>query len=917
MKTHATKLLVGLLLILSGCDITKSTEDYITSAQHYQDKGDLPSAIIELKNAVKKSPNDPLIRIKLGTLYYEQNRYVLASTELARAGELGSPAPQWQLLKLQSLMEQRDNQGILDEVIALNQYESFDRVHIITLKGIAAQKLGLMDQAVAYFEQASLATPENPFSKLSQAYLAQTRDQLDQALQLLDEALNADPDLTQARLLRAQLLGSAGQSDAAIDELKQLVAQHPHDMSYQLMLAESLLHSNQVESARPLIETILKASPKHPYTNLLAAQMNFHGRHYDESKRQAQQVLSAIPNNIVARAILGLSLFQLGENEQSTHHLTQVSANLPLDHPLRKSIAQAQFLMGNTEQVAVNLESYSVQSKADLKLLSTLALGLAERQELPLALELMDKVYQSSPSNETLAQVGLLKLANQDRQGLADLAQAMASDPNLKQYRYAPAIYHITQLEYEQATEQANAWLGHADTAADGHNVHGLVHIAKGESELAIGAFNQTLLINPHHPIALNYLARLYSQTQPSKAIEHAKTLLALNPNNLQTLSFLAQLEFTQGNTAQAHQYFTDRLTATGSNDAATVHLAYARFLSHNQYYQESLTQLAAQSAAAQEAAATARLNSFNYFQLGQLDRSMVAAEQWLKRSSQESAAYFSVLELAIKLNKTSRVASIVEQTRSRFPDEPRFVLMGARYFAQSGNYEQARRMVRTLQDTRLKQALLAELHGQKGEYAQAVALQQQVVKAQRDSYAVRRLAGYQKQQGEIAQAKQTLKDWIEVSGEDTQARLQLANLLIANSPDEAIKAYQKILIREPSHLVALNNLAWLQAQGNQLTKARQTIDKALEIGEQDANVLDTYGYILLKQQQPKPAIVAFKKALDFAPEQHEIRLNLARAYLAQHDEKLAKTTLQTILKQEILAPQIAEEAQYLLSRIN
>lgn len=908
---------ISAILLLQGCDTNKSAAEYLESAHQYLDHQNLSAATIEFKNAIRKSPDDPTIRLSIGKVYLQQRLFDRAVSEISRAAELGLPKSEWQLPLMQSMLGNRDYQELLDQPITLNQMSELEGMQVTLLQGIAALRLGETERAISYFEQASMGTPSTPIGKLSQAFLAQTQSQYEQALSLLDEALMQDPHLTEARLLKVQLLKALQRYADASMEMQFLISRYPNELRFQLIEAENQLQAGQPEQARPLLESVLKANPKHPYTNLLAAQMSFQTQQYLEAKRQAQQVLSVDQHNVIGHAILGLSTFQLGENEQAQRHLALVAPKLPSNHPLLRLIAQAQFLMGNPQQVSESLSTYQIQSEEDLSVLSSIAVGLARQQELPLALELMDRVHQSNPNNETLAQIGLLKLANRDESGLADLTQAMTEDPELQRYRYAPALYHISQLEYDKANQLAKAWLKEPSTAADGHNVLGLVAMAQGNSKGATYAFNRSLNIDPINSIALSYLSHLHAQSQPELAIEHIQTLLSQNPNNFKALHSLAQLEYNRGHTVKANALFTERLNSVSDEHRDELRFIYAQFLHQNGQNEETLKELALLSPDSQQTSQVLRLKTIGQYQLNRHQEALSAAQLWQQRFPKQTEAYLTVIELAMEQQETSLAVQSIEQAHQRFPDDARFAVIGVRFYIQQQNYEQARRMTQSIAQEPLRNALLAEWYAHQQQYEQATKLQQQVVAQQSNSFSVRRLANYQQRQGLQNAANETLKAWLVKTPEDIPVRLQLAEQVMVSSPAQAIEAYQEVLEYNPNQLVALNNLAWLQAESNQLMAARKTIDRALSLVKDNANVLDTYGYILLKQKRPESAIAVFEKALQYAPSEPTIQLNLAKAYLALHNEQRARQTLQTLLAQTTLQPPMVQQAELLLSTIN
>src|SRR5512134_2536272 len=91
-----SKVLCGLVLTaalaaaLTGCR-GESASDLIRSAREYQAKGDHPAAIIQLKNAVQKQPDNGEARLLLGQSTLAVGDPATAEKEFRRAAEYGQP----------------------------------------------------------------------------------------------------------------------------------------------------------------------------------------------------------------------------------------------------------------------------------------------------------------------------------------------------------------------------------------------------------------------------------------------------------------------------------------------------------------------------------------------------------------------------------------------------------------------------------------------------------------------------------------------------------------------------------------------------------------------------------------------------------------------------------------------------------
>ena len=70
-------LVIAVSLTTSGC-FDQSVDDYMRSASNYIEAGNLKAAIIEIKNALAKEPEQPKLRLELGKLYIKNGDFVSA-----------------------------------------------------------------------------------------------------------------------------------------------------------------------------------------------------------------------------------------------------------------------------------------------------------------------------------------------------------------------------------------------------------------------------------------------------------------------------------------------------------------------------------------------------------------------------------------------------------------------------------------------------------------------------------------------------------------------------------------------------------------------------------------------------------------------------------------------------------------------
>jgi tetratricopeptide (TPR) repeat protein len=114
---------------------------------------------------------------------------------------------------------------------------------------------------------------------------------------------------------------------------------------------------------------------------------------------------------------------------------------------------------------------------------------------------------------------------------------------------------------------------------------------------------------------------------------------------------------------------------------------------------------------------------------------------------------------------------------------------------------------------------------------------------------------------------------------------------------NDAIAEYLRVLRYSQNHVAALNNLAFLYAEENKdLAAALQVAMRAYTLAPRDGSVLDTLGFVLLKNKKVDDALKALQKAAEFLPDNPAVYYHLALGYKEHGKNSLAVENLQKAL---------------------
>ncbi len=114
---------------------------------------------------------------------------------------------------------------------------------------------------------------------------------------------------------------------------------------------------------------------------------------------------------------------------------------------------------------------------------------------------------------------------------------------------------------------------------------------------------------------------------------------------------------------------------------------------------------------------------------------------------------------------------------------------------------------------------------------------------------------------------------------------------------DKAEESYVKALEINPSHVQALNNLAFLYAdQNREMNRALEYARKAREVAGEVPAVMDTLGWVYYRKQLHDAAIQEFASCIKKQPENPMFHYHMGLALQAKGDTQAARVSLQKAL---------------------
>src|SRR5438105_2022098 len=260
--------LAGAIVALtwSAAPAKDSTASLKEAEQHIV-QGNLKAAEIQLRNAIRDAPQDPVPRARLAEVYLQLGDPVSAEREARAARERNGNEADYLPVLADALLRQQKFANLVDLVPPGNRDPVLES-KLRTALGTAAA--GLRDPAKAgtLLGEAIKLDPSAVSPKIQLAQLL-TGTKPAEADKLIDEAIAANPRSAEARQVKGEMLRSRGDQEGAMRLFDEALKIDPKNVAAHLSRANVNIALGKYQAVDEDIDPILKASANHFMANYL------------------------------------------------------------------------------------------------------------------------------------------------------------------------------------------------------------------------------------------------------------------------------------------------------------------------------------------------------------------------------------------------------------------------------------------------------------------------------------------------------------------------------------------------------------------------------------------------------------------------------------------------------------------------
>ncbi|MES2831366.1 MAG: XrtA/PEP-CTERM system TPR-repeat protein PrsT [Pseudomonadota bacterium] len=927
-RIAASMLLSTAIAGLSACGKNETSQSLIEDARQYQAKGDTKAAIIQLKNALQKNPNDAQARYALGVVYLESGDSLSAQKELEKAVSLGMSSDKVAPVLGQAFVQEGKFQQALDAMPLPTSGQP--TVALLTARGTTLLGMGKQAEAKAAFDLALKTDPKSVEALIGLAQHAKVANDISGATRYIDQAVAANPANIDALLAKGDLLRAAGKNAEALAVFDQALKIRPDLVGALISKATIHIAEKRFDVAAKEIDAARKLAPASLMIQYTQALLDFSQKKNPAALENLQQVLSKAPNHMPTILLTAAVQAETGANEQAEQNLKRYLEANPNSVYARRLLASVLAKTGQSD-LAANVLTPPAGGKPDPQMMMLAGETALRAQDYVKASEYFEAASKAAPgtavAHTALAMSKLGQGDNTKAISELELAASLNAKSDAKSSN-ASILLVMTRLRLNQFKEALTLLTTLEKEQPDSpliHNLKGGAYMGLKDTGNARASFAKAIALQPTFLPAVQNMAQLDMQDKkPEEAKKRFLTVLDIDKKNVGAMMALASLATTLGKADEATTWL-EKASAEKPNDLGmSVQLG-------NHYVrigQKAKALALAQKLQAANPANPDVLDLLGQAQFANDDRAgaLTTYNKVIAAVPNSALAHFRIASVQLASQDPKAAIISLKKAISLKPDYLDAQLALATLEGRQNNIDGALAIAKQIQKQRPNDAASVVLEGdllaaQKKFSPAAVAYERALTMSKNPSVNIK-LHQVLSNAGRAKEADVKLTKWVQDHPEDLSSQVYQGERLLQNkSTKPAIAIFERVLQTVPTNALVLNNLAYAYQQEKD-GRALQTAEKALQFAPDNPAVLDTLGWILVEQGNAERGVTLLQKAVSGLPKDAEltpvtaqIHLHLARGLIKTGDKVGARKELEQVISSGKNFPEL-DDAKALLKTL-
>ncbi len=823
------------------------------------DNGQISTARIELLNAIKDDPGNPVAHLLQAQVYLAISNGVAAEAELDLAMRNGVKPANIHHLMAQAWLLQGDPDRALSEADPSRVPVAF-AADAARIRGRAQAVLDQDDAAKAEFAEAVRLAPNNASAWADLARYRLREGDRSGAASAAARAIRLESRRTDLLVLEGIIARLQVGKQASLKWFDRALEVDPNDVPALLEKAATLADLGRNREMLAVSRKALNLSPGNPLAFYLQAVVAARAGNWPLAAMLMQRTQGVLDDVPAVLLIEGIVAYRTGNPNSAIDALTRLLSRQPANVTARRALGAAQSAVGDNIGAIETLGPLADLAGADTR-----------------TLELLARAYDASGQSEAAAPY----LARVAQRGTA-LALQRQGLPQ----RRAAAMTALREGRWRDAAMLGSTVIAGAPASFDGYNLRGVARMSLGDRAGAIADFRAAITRAGGRPEPSRNLAEAYmltgDLTQARRAIA---PFVGAGSRDAASLLLAGRITGKAGNNAEAASLLRNAVALVPTE------LAPRRLLI------EALMRDKDPAAALAAARETAQVIADNPAALSLLAR--------------------------IEAQTVSRAAAVVTLRRAvALPDgAPAYADLTQLYLG-AGHLEEAlaaaQAYAQALPQSAAGPLLVGDVLTAAGRDGAAAGAYGRAKAISFNAAVATRLVAAQRRAGQLDAALSTARAFASANPHSTTGALLVADVLMQSENwARVIDSYEAIRRQQgDKDPVMINNLAWARYRSGDTADALTLAAKAHAMTPQSGAVADTYGWILFKTGHDRDqGLALLRRAATASPTNPGVRWHLAQALVAKGDKVAAAGEIRAALA----LPRFTEagSARALLARLS
>ena len=856
-------LVLCVLLACAACG-SKTKESLYAEGMKALTVSNPGSAIVYFKNALEKDGNFSDARFQLAKAYASLGKNEQAEREFTKV-LTQDPTRDEVVLELARL---NNSQGKGEQAFALGERylaKHPGAVEALEQLGVACAVNRRYEDALSYLGQALKADPARCSTKIELASVNIAAGDMAQAKTFLNQVIQTEPKNLKALFMLAGVEKGTGNVDRAVSLYRGIVELDHNQVASYYKLGLIQIEKGELIKAGAAADQLIKKFPQKGDGYRLKGLVSYYGKNYGEAITYLQQSLKLAPT-LEGYHFLGLCYYNRGELESALSQFRLILDRAPGSRLARLMTGQVLLTQGRTDDAIVEIKKVLAVEDADAAAHNLLGSAYMSQGLFQEGVRELDRAT-SLDSRQVTAYLkkGAFYLSKgKYAAGETELSCAVQAAPDVLVSRLLLASHYHRLGKTAKALAVLKSGLGAPKTDAPLYNAIAALQFATGDKDQGVQSLQRAKQADPSFAGSYQNLAGFYAaQGDYPKALDELGSLLAKYPQNLKAMFGLAALSEVSGRESDALGYY-QRATQTKQTEA---------FLALAGYHQKK----------------------------GEGKKALDALDEAIRLDPRALAALEAKGRLLVQQKEYKKALKTFDDLEALNPDQGEELKITVYLASQDGAraVEQAGKMIARRPGSVQGRLVLASVYQSLGDLPKAIGEANKALKIVGTSVEARLFLGnlYQANR-ENDKAHAMYQDALKQNPDSLQAQFALGALLdVTGHKKEAAARYRAILGHSDSFVPALNNLAYLCADGygNREEALRLAIG-AFRLQPGNAGVMDTVGYALIKNGRVPDAVKVMERASDLLPADPTVSYHLGLAYYQAGDKPRSEKALQKSL---------------------